>query len=255
MAGDVFGNGMLLSKHIHLVAAFNHQHIFIDPNPESSESYVERKRMFELPRSSWTDYNPDLISKGGGVFNRDAQFINISREIKDLFGIEDDKLEPNELIKVILKANVELLWSAGIGTFVKSSDEINGNVGDRTNDLIRVNANELKCSVIGEGGNLGVTQKARIQYAMNGGRIFTDFIDNSGLISLTNLTGSFPVTSVQTLSGYHSIITDGQPSTTISGQGVIDYLIEINGLVVSSGFVSVFCGNVNSCSFTLFVFF
>lgn len=186
MAGDVFGNGMLLSKHIHLVAAFNHQHIFIDPNPESSESYAERKRLFELPRSSWTDYNPDLISKGGGVFDRAAKFINISHEVKDLFGIVDDKLEPNELIKVILKANVELLWSAGIGTFVKSSDEINGNVGDRTNDLIRVNANELRCSVIGEGGNLGVTQKARIQYAMNGGRIFTDFIDNSGGVSCSD---------------------------------------------------------------------
>ena len=186
MAGDVFGNGMLLSKYIQLIAAFNHQHIFIDPNPEVSTSYTERKRMFELPRSSWMDYNQELISKGGGIYSRDAKFITITPEVKQRFGIPEERLEPNELIKAILKAPVELLWSAGIGTFVKSTHENNANVGDRTNDLIRVNASELKCKVVGEGGNLGFTQNARIQYALQSGRIYTDFIDNSGGVSCSD---------------------------------------------------------------------
>jgi glutamate dehydrogenase len=186
LSGDVFGNGMLLSKYIQLVAAFNHQHIFIDPNPEISVSYAERQRMFALPRSSWTDYNPELISKGGGVFNRSAKFINITEEMKQRFAIKEDKMEPNDLIKAILKAPFELLWSAGIGTFVKSSQESNINVGDRTNDAIRVNACDLHCQVVGEGGNLGFTQKARIEYALHGGRIYTDFIDNSGGVSCSD---------------------------------------------------------------------
>lgn len=186
MAGDVFGNGMLLSKHIQLVAAFNHQHIFLDPNPDAVSSYIERQRMFELPRSTWMDYNQELISKGGGIYSRDAKYIAITSEVKQRFGIVEDRLEPNELIRVILKAPVELLWSAGIGTFVKSSPEANISVGDRTNDLIRVNASELKCKVVGEGGNLGFTQNARIEYALNGGRIYTDFIDNSGGVSCSD---------------------------------------------------------------------
>ncbi|NBX85416.1 MAG: NAD-glutamate dehydrogenase [Gammaproteobacteria bacterium] len=186
MAGDVFGNGMLLSEHIQLVAAFNHMHIFLDPNPDTAVSFKERKRMFELPRSTWMDYNPKTISSGGGVFSRSAKFIPISTEVRARFGIEQDRLEPNELIKILLTSPVELLWSAGIGTFVKATGETNLEVGDRTNDMIRVNAKALQCKVVGEGGNLGFTQRGRIEFALRGGRIYTDFIDNSGGVSCSD---------------------------------------------------------------------
>lgn len=179
MAGDVFGNGMLLSKHIKLIAAFNHLHIFIDPNPDPIKSYEERKRLFELPRSAWTDYNPSLISKGGGVFKRSDKSIKITPEMKEALGITQDVMIPNDLIRAILKAPVDLLWNGGIGTFVKGTEQRNIDVGDRSNDAIRVNGHELRCKVVGEGGNLGFTQLARIEYALNGGLIFTDFIDNS----------------------------------------------------------------------------
>ncbi len=179
MAGDVFGNGMLLSKHIRLVAAFNHMHIFIDPTPHAAKSFKERERLFHMPRSSWSDYNDKLISKGGGVFSRTAKSIPVSKEMKTLFGLDQKIIEPNELIKVLLKADVDLLWSGGVGTFVKATAESNFEVGDRTNDLIRVNADTLRCRVVGEGGNLGLTQLARIEYALKGGLIYTDFIDNS----------------------------------------------------------------------------
>ncbi|MDF2529984.1 MAG: gdhB [Gammaproteobacteria bacterium] len=179
MAGDVFGNGMLQSRHIKLVAAFNHMHIFIDPNPEPEASYEERKRMFNLPRSSWKDYNPELISEGGGVYERSAKTIAISEQARALLGIEDAKLEPNELIKAILKAPVDLLWNGGIGTYVKATSEINMNVGDRANDGLRVNGADLRCKVVGEGGNLGFTQLGRIEYALKGGQNYTDAIDNS----------------------------------------------------------------------------
>ena len=186
LSGDVFGNGMLLSKHIKLVAAFNHQHIFIDPDPDPKLSFEERKRMFELPRSSWTDYDHKLISKGGGVFNRNAKSIPLSKEMKATFGIKLNDIEPNQLIKILLKAKVDLLWSAGIGTFVKSQTETNNDVGDRTNDAIRINANQLRCKIVGEGGNLGFTQLARIEYSLNGGLIYTDFIDNSAGVSCSD---------------------------------------------------------------------
>jgi glutamate dehydrogenase len=186
MAGDVFGNGMLLSNHIKLVAAFNHQHIFIDPTPDPVASLKERERLFHLPRSSWTDYNSALISKGGGVFNRNAKSIAVSKEMKHAFGIKQNMIEPNELLQLLLQAKVDLLWSAGIGTFVKSQMEINTDVGDRSNDLIRVNASQLRCRVVGEGGNLGFTQLARVEYALKGGLIFTDFIDNSAGVSCSD---------------------------------------------------------------------
>ncbi|MDF1677544.1 MAG: NAD-glutamate dehydrogenase [Legionellaceae bacterium] len=179
MAGDVFGNGMLLSRHIRLLAAFNHMHIFIDPSPDAATSFKERERLFHMPRSSWSDYNAQLISKGGGVFARSMKSIPVSKEMRTLFGIEENVIEPNELIKVILTAEVDLLWSGGVGTFVKSTAESHFEVGDRTNDLIRVNADALRCRVVGEGGNLGLTQLGRIEYALKGGLIYTDFIDNS----------------------------------------------------------------------------
>jgi len=179
MAGDVFGNGMLLSEHICLVAAFNHLHIFIDPNPEAASSYAERKRLFALPRSSWEDYNKELISAGGGVFSRAAKSIAITPEMKRRFDIEEDKLTPNELISALLKSPVDLLWNGGIGTYVKASRESHADVGDKANDSVRVDGAELRCKVVGEGGNLGMTQRGRIDYSLNGGLCNTDFIDNS----------------------------------------------------------------------------
>lgn len=179
MSGDVFGNGMLLSKHIRLVAAFNHMHIFVDPNPDSEISFKERERLFNLPRSTWDDYNKELISTGGGVFSRAAKSIPISAEMKNRFGINSDRLEPNELIGFILKAEADLLWNGGIGTYVKATSERNADVGDRANDAIRINGCQLRAKVIGEGGNLGMTQLGRVEYAQNGGRVNTDAIDNS----------------------------------------------------------------------------
>lgn len=179
MSGDVFGNGMLLSRHTKLIGAFNHQHIFIDPDPDPERSFVERERLFKLPRSGWADYNAELISKGGGVFDRSAKSIKLTHEIKAMLGTKKDSMVPNELIRAMLMAPVDLIWNGGIGTFVKSSQELNADVGDRTNDNIRINATELNARVIAEGGNLGVTQLGRIEYSLNGGIINTDFIDNS----------------------------------------------------------------------------
>jgi glutamate dehydrogenase len=180
MAGDVFGNGMLLSPHIKLLAAFNHMHIFIDPSPDPAISFKERKRLFEMPRSSWADYEKELISTGGGVFNRSAKSITISPEMKECFDIEADHLTPSGLISHVLRASVDLLWHGGIGTYVKSSFESHMDVGDKANDAVRLDASELRCKVIGEGGNLGMTQLARVEYGLNGGRSNTDFIDNVG---------------------------------------------------------------------------
>ncbi|MBM3579892.1 MAG: NAD-glutamate dehydrogenase [Alphaproteobacteria bacterium] len=179
LAGDVFGNGMLLSKHIKLVAAFNHIHIFLDPNPNAAESFVERQRMFNLARSSWMDYDQSKISAGGGIFERSAKAIKISPEVKAALLIEADELTPTDLMRAILKAPVDLLWNGGIGTYVKATEESHQDVGDRANDALRINGNELRCRVVGEGGNLGFTQKGRIEYALNAGRINTDAMDNS----------------------------------------------------------------------------
>ncbi|HLV78583.1 MAG TPA: NAD-glutamate dehydrogenase [Marinobacter sp.] len=180
MSGDVFGNGLLSSEKTRLVAAFNHIHIFIDPNPDAAASYKERMRLFKTPRSTWMDYNPELISEGGGVFSRTAKSISISPEMKELLGISADRLPPNTLISHILKAEADLLWVGGIGTYVKGTSESHADVGDKANDGVRVNGADLRCKVVGEGGNLGFTQLARIEYALNGGRGNTDFIDNSG---------------------------------------------------------------------------
>ena len=186
MAGDVFGNGMLCSRHTLLVAAFNHMHIFIDPSPDSEKSYLERERLFNLPRSSWDDYNQKLISKGGGLFSRSAKSIALSTEIKNLLGIEADSLTPNQLINAILKSEVDLLWNGGIGTYIKAKTETHGEVGDRANDSLRVNGEELRCRIIGEGGNLGVTQLGRVEYMRNGGRGNSDFIDNAGGVNCSD---------------------------------------------------------------------
>lgn len=180
MSGDVFGNGMLLSKTIRMKAAFNHMHIFIDPNPgDTKAAWKERKRLFDLPRSTWDDYDKKLISKGGGIFARAAKSISLTPEIKEWLQVEADAMTPTDLIHHIMKAEADLLWFGGIGTYVRATNETNAQVGDRANDGLRVTAPELKVKVIGEGGNLGMTQKARIEFARRGGRLNTDFIDNS----------------------------------------------------------------------------
>jgi glutamate dehydrogenase len=184
MSGDVFGNGMLCSRHTRLLAAFNHLHVFLDPNPDLEASYEERRRLFELPRSSWSDYDPDLISEGGGVFSRSAKSIRVSDQVREALGIEAEQLSPADLIRELLRAPVDLLFNGGIGTYVKAGDETQADAGDKANDAVRVDGATLRCRVVGEGGNLGFTQPGRIEYALRGGpdetggRIYTDAIDN-----------------------------------------------------------------------------
>ncbi|HEV2606707.1 MAG TPA: NAD-glutamate dehydrogenase domain-containing protein, partial [Xanthomonadaceae bacterium] len=179
MSGDVFGNGMLLSRHIKLLAAFDHRHIFLDPDPDTEVSFDERARMFALPRSSWADYDAKLISAGGGIHSRSAKSIVLTPQVKAALGITADALAPIDLVNAILKAPVDLLYNGGIGTYVKAQSESHAQVGDRANDALRVNGRELKCKVVAEGGNLGCTQLGRIEYSLAGGRINTDAIDNS----------------------------------------------------------------------------
>ena len=179
MSGDVFGNGMLLSKAIKLVAAFDHRHIFIDPDPDPANSWKERERLFGLSSSSWDDYDKDLISSGGGVFARSAKTIKLSKKARQALGIEDKEIEPDALVSAILRAPVDLIWFGGIGTYIKAENESHGDVGDPSNDALRVNAADVRAKVIGEGANLGITQAGRIAFSLNGGRINTDFIDNS----------------------------------------------------------------------------
>jgi glutamate dehydrogenase len=191
MSGDVFGNGMLLSEHIRLVAAFDHRHVFVDPDPAARASLVERRRLFDLPRSSWDDYDRSLLSEGGGIWPRTAKTIPVSRQMREALGLEDESITtmaPAELIRAILRAPVDLLWNGGIGTYVKSTAESHADVGDKANDQVRVNGAQVRATVIGEGGNLGLTQRGRIEYDLTGGRMInetrqarlcTDFIDNS----------------------------------------------------------------------------
>lgn len=187
MGGDVFGNGMLQSDKILLTAAFNHLHIFVDPNPaDSVASFNERQRLFNLPRSSWADYDAELISAGGGIFSRDAKSINISPEMKARFAITEDKLAPAELISALLKSPVDLIWNGGIGTYVKGSEESHAQVGDKANDSLRVDGGQLRCRVVGEGGNLGFTQLGRTEAALAGVRINADFIDNAGGVNCSD---------------------------------------------------------------------
>lgn len=187
MSGDVFGNGMQLSGHTKLVGAFNHLHVFVDPDPDPAASLAERKRLFGMPRSAWSDYDPKLISAGGGVFERSAKSIAVTPGMRRAFDLPlRDSLTPSELIRAMIGAPVDLLWLGGIGTYVKAPDETHQEVGDRVNDPVRVDANELRCRVVGEGANLGFTQRGRIAYARAGGRINADFIDNSGGVSTSD---------------------------------------------------------------------
>lgn len=187
MSGDVFGNGMLLSQHIRLVAAFNHAHIFLDPAPDPAKSFGERARLFALPRSGWNDYDSRLISRGGGIFERTAKQIRLSAEARAMLDIDSEIVTPTELVRAILKMRVDLLWNGGIGTYVKSSAEPQAAAGDRSNDAVRIDGRELRAKVVGEGGNLGFTQRGRVEYALGGGRINTDFIDNSAGVNTSDV--------------------------------------------------------------------
>ncbi|HEX4885831.1 MAG TPA: NAD-glutamate dehydrogenase [Casimicrobiaceae bacterium] len=180
MSGDVFGNGMLQSPHMRLVAAFDHRHVFLDPDPDAAVAFAERERLFALPRSSWADYDANLISAGGGVWPRAAKSVPLSPQVRKVLGVDAEQLAPNDLIAAILRAPVDLLYNGGIGTYVKAADESHADVGDRANDPVRVDGRDLRCKVVVEGGNLGLTQRGRIEYALAGGRINTDAIDNSG---------------------------------------------------------------------------
>jgi glutamate dehydrogenase len=186
LMGDVFGNGMLMSRKTKLLAAFNHLHIFLDPQPDPERTYVERERMFRLPRSSWRDYDPSLISAGGGVFDRSAKSIPLSPQVREMLGVQAEAASGEEVIRAILRAPVDLLYNGGIGTYVKSQAEEDADVGDRANDRVRVDAAEVRAKVVGEGGNLGLTQRARLEYSTKGGHINTDAVDNSGGVDMSD---------------------------------------------------------------------
>ncbi|MDN6179815.1 MAG: NAD-glutamate dehydrogenase [Halomonas subglaciescola] len=186
MGGDVFGNGMLLSDQIELVGAFNHLHIFVDPTPDAATTFPERQRLFDMPRSSWEDFDASLISEGGGVFSRSAKSIAITPQMQQALGISEDRLAPNELIRAMLTAKVDLVWNGGIGTYIKGADETDADVGDKANDALRVDGGELNCRVIGEGGNLGCTQLGRTEAAAKGIRVYADFIDNAGGVNCSD---------------------------------------------------------------------
>ncbi|QKX01774.1 NAD-glutamate dehydrogenase [Wolbachia endosymbiont of Cruorifilaria tuberocauda] len=199
MSGDLFGNGMLLSSSIHLIGAFNHIHIFIDPNPDLVSSFAERKRLFELPFSTWADYNKDLISQGGGVFDRSSKQIRVSQEMKKCFDITEDILSPGSLIQYLLKARVDLIWNGGIGTFVKAKSESHDVVNDKVNDELRVNGRDVRASMFIEGGNLGCTQLGRVEYAKKGGYINADFIDNSAGVICSDLEVNIKIAFVSAM--------------------------------------------------------
>jgi glutamate dehydrogenase len=186
MSGDVFGNGMLLSSTVRLVAAFDHRHIFLDPDPDPSVSFAERRRIAGMPASSWADYDRQLISAGGGVFPRSGRADTLSPEAQAVLGIEAPELSTDELVQAVLGAPVDLLWNGGIGTYVRATHESDADVADRGNDRVRITADRLRCRVVGEGGNLGLTQAARIEYAMDGGRVNADFIDNAAGVNTSD---------------------------------------------------------------------
>jgi glutamate dehydrogenase len=231
MSGDVFGNGMLLSEHIRLVAAFDHRHIFLDPSPDAAKSFAERRRLFDLPRSSWADYNPSLISAGGGVYPRTDKAIPISPEVRVVLGIEGSAatMTPAELMSAILRAPVDLFWNGGIGTYVKSSTESQADVGDKANDAIRIDGSQLRARAVGEGGNLGFTQLGRIEYASNGGRINTDFIDNVAGVDTSDHEVNIKIL-------LDKVVADGDLTEKQRNDIIASMTDEVAGLVLKSNY-------------------
>ncbi|MGA5002887.1 NAD-glutamate dehydrogenase [Streptomyces arboris] len=231
MSGDVFGNGMLLSEHIRLVAAFDHRHIFIDPTPDAATSYAERRRLFDLPRSSWADYDTGLLSAGGGIHARSAKSIPLNNHIREALGIDASvsKMTPADLMQTILKAPVDLVWNGGIGTYIKAVSESNADVGDKANDAIRVNGEDLRAKVVGEGGNLGATQLGRIEFARKGGRINTDAIDNSAGVD----TSDHEVNIKILLNG---LVRDGDMTVKQRNKLLADMTEEVGALVLRNNY-------------------
>ncbi|MFG1624774.1 NAD-glutamate dehydrogenase [Kribbella sp. NPDC049227] len=231
MSGDVFGNGMLASEHIRLVAAFDHRHIFLDPAPDAAKSYLERRRLFDLPRSSWADYDSGLISEGGGIYPRTDKAIPISAEVREVLGLEGSPatLTPAELMNAILKAPVDLFWNGGIGTYVKASSESNADVGDKANDAIRINGGELRARAVGEGGNLGFTQLGRIEYAAGGGRINTDFIDNVAGVDTSDHEVNIKIL-------LDKVVADGDLTEKQRNDIIASMTDEVAGLVLKSNY-------------------
>jgi len=229
MSGDVFGNGMLLSRHIRLVAAFDHRHVFLDPDPDPETSFRERERVFALPRSSWADYNSKLISKGGGVWPRSAKSIALSPEVRRVLAVDAQKLTPADLIRAILKAPVDLLYNGGIGTYVKASSESHAEVGDRTNDPVRVDGRELRCKVVAEGGNLGLTQLGRIEFALAGGRVNTDAIDNSAGVDCSDHEVNIKIL-------LDAVVADGELTVKQRNQLLADMTEEVAELVLRDNY-------------------
>lgn len=230
MSGDVFGNGMLLSRKILLVAAFDHRNIFIDPSPDAEKSFKERERLFKLPRSSWEEYNAKLISKGGGIFDRKAKSVKLTPEIKSLLEISENSLTPNELITIILKAEVDLLWFGGIGTYMKSTAEGHAAAGDRANDSIRINGLEVRAKVIGEGGNLGVTQNGRIEYALSGGKLNSDAIDNSAGVDCSDHEVNIKIL-------LRAIMDDGEMTEKQRDRILVEMTEEVSRLVLADNYL------------------
>ena len=230
MSGDVFGNGMLLSRQIRLKAAFNHLHIFLDPSPDPEKSFAERKRLFELGRSSWSDYDKKLISEGGGVFSRQSKSIEIPEPVRDWLGLDTRELAPQALIRAILTAEYDLLWNGGIGTYVKACSQPHSEVGDLANNPVRVDGRDLRCRVIGEGGNLGLTQKGRIEYALNGGRINTDFIDNSAGVDCSDHEVNIKILLNQA-------VASGRLDRARRNQLLGEMTEEVEGLVLRSNYL------------------
>jgi glutamate dehydrogenase len=204
MSGDVFGNGMLQSRTLRLIAAFDHRHIFIDPDPDADAAFAERERLFGLTRSTWDDYDRARIATGGGVWPRTAKSIALSEPARAALGISAEQLTPNELIQAILKAPVDLLWNGGIGTYIKAEDESDADVGDKGNDAVRVDAENLRCQVIGEGGNLGITALGRVAFALAGGRVNSDAIDNSGGVDCSDHEVNIKIL-------VNGVVDDGEP--------------------------------------------
>jgi len=231
MSGDVFGNGMLLSEHIKLVAAFDHRHVFLDPRPDPAASFAERRRLFDLPRSSWADYDAGLISAGGGVWPRSAKSVPISPQVQAVLGLADGTaaLSPDELISAILAAPVDLLWNGGVGTYVKATSQAHADVGDRSNDAVRIDAAQLRARVIGEGGNLGLTQEARIEYALGGGLVNTDFIDNSAGVDTSDHEVNIKIL-------LDEVVRDGQMTVTDRNALLQTMTDEVGRLVLADNY-------------------
>jgi glutamate dehydrogenase len=229
MSGDVFGNGMLLSRHIKLLGAFDHRHVFLDPNPDPETSFRERERLFNLPRSSWADYDRKLISKGGGIYSRSAKSVTLTPEVKKVLGVNADALTPADLIRALLKAPVDLFYNGGIGTYVKATNQTHAEVGDRANDAIRVNGKELRCKVAVEGGNLGFTQLGRIEYALSGGKINTDAIDNSAGVDCSDHEVNIKIL-------LNSVVADGLVNEEQRNQLLAEMTDEVGTLVLRDNY-------------------